>query len=153
MNPGKLPAVYTLVATEYDAWVDSATLSSNILSLNGGESRDINITLNVKNGVNGEQSFIMMATSATGDKSEQPISLDIKKRFAFSFPSLTGGAILNNNNWYLWAIGLINIILVILIVIFAVRIAKSSADEANANNKPAEQPSVQKKQLGKRRSK
>ncbi len=122
-NTGNSTATYSITAASYADWADSATLNMNSVTLNAGESKDIQVTLGVKKDVSGEKSFDIELVSNSQLVAKQPVSVVIEKS-GFSISGITGNVI-GGGSWYLWAIGAINVILVVIIIVVALRVAKS----------------------------
>ena len=95
-------------------------------SLNAGLSQDVIFRFKVNKDVEGDQTFVVNVKSGTLPSATKTVNVPIEKASGgFKFPGLTGGAIINSDNWYLWGIGILNVILVIIIIIVAIRVARS----------------------------
>jgi len=111
---------YTVSATDYSEWADSAELDIDSFALGAGETRDVVFTFNVNKDAQGDKLFNIEVSSGTDLAVKQPVSVTIEK----SGFTMTGFAI-SGDNWYLWGIGALNIILVIIIIVVAIRVARS----------------------------
>lgn len=117
MNSGEKSTTYLLNAAGYAEWATTARVEQSAFTLSSGESREVMITFDVKDDVQGEKTFYIEVLSENELLVNQPVAVPISKK-GFSFPSI------GNSNWHLWAIGALNIILVVFIIIIAVRIAR-----------------------------
>ncbi len=115
-NTGNSLSTYTVNVVGYENWASSAQAAPSTLSISAGETRESTISLNVNNGVEGEQTFTVQLLSGGQVVVQQPVSVEVTKS-AFNFN--LGGS------WYLWAIAIVNIILVVVIIIVAIRVARS----------------------------
>ena len=120
-NTGDSTSIYNLNAIGFESWASSAALDQSLVSLNAGESKDVLVTLNVKDDASGSQTFSVQLSS-NGQTITQPVSVSIAEASKGLF-GITGSTI-SGNNWYIWGIGLLNLILVIVIIVVAVRIAR-----------------------------
>ena len=119
MNSGEKSTTYLLNAAGYADWASTARLEQSTFTLASGESREVMITLDVKDDVEGEKTFYIEVLAENELIVNQPVAVSIVNK-GFKLPSLFEG----NGNWHLWAIGALNVILVIFIIIIAVRIAR-----------------------------
>lgn len=120
-NTGDFTSNYTVNAAQFTEWAESAEVSPKSVSVPAGSSRDVSITLAVKDDVSGEQSFNVEILSGNNLVLTQPVAVIIESPSFFS--SITGKAI-NEDNWYLWGIGAINVILVLAIIFVVVRLLR-----------------------------
>src|SRR3989344_8256766 len=79
MNPASTVGIYTIQATGYDSWADSATVSPNSFSLNGKESEEVTITLDTQDTSVGSQTFTLRTVAGDGTVTEQPIIIELSK--------------------------------------------------------------------------
>ena len=93
------------------AWSSLKSIDPQTLVLNAGESKTVNILLNIDADAEGEKEFTI--TSTSGDKTtEQKVLLSLTKSNATS-------SIIANHlkaNWFIYVIVLVNIILIITII-------------------------------------
>ncbi|MDO8468002.1 MAG: putative S-layer protein [Nanoarchaeota archaeon] len=122
INSGTTQSSISLSADNYQSWADSATLSQTSFVLTPGESKQVTITLAVKDDASGQNSFNIKLIPQGQTLITQPVQVTIEDSGIGS--NFNFGGIITKDNWYLWAIGLINIILVIVIIIVAVRVAR-----------------------------
>lgn len=101
---------FVISASGYESWADLSDISSRLVTLKAGESKDITIKFNVKSTALGKQTFNIEARS--GDKT-QTREVEVNLASAGFF---TG-------NTLIWTIGIINVVLIILIVIVAVKLS------------------------------
>ena len=115
-NLGSAQAVFIVDALDYGSWATLDSISDRTITLNAGESKDIIITLKVKDDISGEQTFKIQSQS--GDKIDsKQIAVEISEG---SWLSSLGDYFGNNST--LWIIGAVNVALVILILILALRV-------------------------------
>lgn len=127
-NTGDKTVNYVLNTAGYSTWADSADLSVTTISLTPGESEVVLVTFDVKNNAFGNQNFNLEVLSGDKLAMTQPVSVFIEKSEGF-FSKITGsvvGGFKNNDNWYLWIIGLVNVVLVLSIIFVAVRMLRKS---------------------------
>ena len=122
INSGTSQSSISLSADNYQSWADSATLSQTSFVLGPGESKQVTITLAVKDDASGQNSFNIKLIPQGQTVITQPVQVTIEDSGIGS--NFNFGGLITKDNWYLWAIGLINIILVIVIIIVAVRVAR-----------------------------
>lgn len=100
----------------YDSWAELSSISDRIVTLNKGESKEVEVKFNVNEDAEGEQTFTI--ESRAGDKIDS-------KEVAVSFAEKSLFSSLKNSfgsKTILWVIGLINLVLIILIIYLAIRI-------------------------------
>jgi hypothetical protein len=115
-------ADFIIGVKNYESWASSADISSRIVTLGSGNSKEVRISFDVKDDADGEESFIIEVSA--GDEFEaREVAVNIKGS-ATGGSRITGSAIGLGDNAYLWIIGIINVILVILIIVVAVRISR-----------------------------
>lgn len=124
-NTGTSTATYTIITSNYDSWADSAELDATTLVLAAGESKDVEITFDVKKDVEGEKTFNLEVSSGNSIIKTQPVAVVIEKASFLS--GLTGNVLggSGQNKWFLWGIGALNVVLVLVIIIVALRVAKN----------------------------
>ncbi|MFH1325681.1 MAG: putative S-layer protein [archaeon] len=121
-NSGTRTANYVLSATGYSLWATSATLDNSSFSLNAGESKDVFVTLNVKEDASGEQKFNVEVVSGNNKiVMTQPVSVMIEGNSGL-FSGLTGNSILGGNGGYFWFVALLNVLLVAGIIYIVIRL-------------------------------
>ena len=117
-NIGKESGTYTIMTTGYSNWASSASVDQSTFTLAKGDSKEILVTLNVKEDVEGNKLFDIEVLTAGEIVKTQSVSVFIEKE-GFSLSNLLDG-----NNAWLWGIGLFNVVLVIIIIIVIVKIAR-----------------------------
>ncbi|MBI4116620.1 putative S-layer protein [Candidatus Pacearchaeota archaeon] len=115
-NTGDKTSEYVVSADGYSAWASSATISNGTFSLNAGESKDVSMTLQIKEGVSGEQKFNINVLSAGAVVTTQPVAITVQS--GGFLDSLVGSSGSGN---FLWIIGALNVLLVLAIIVIAVR--------------------------------
>ena len=122
-NTGISQASYLVNAAGFASWADSANLDPNSFTLNVGASRDVLITLNIRDDASGNQAFELEVISENELLISQPVSVTIKESSAgFLTGRILGG--LGEGNSFLWILGLLNVVLVVVIIVVAVRVMR-----------------------------
>ena len=110
-NTGTSTLTSILSISGNSAWSSLKSIDPQTLTLNAGESKTVNILLNIDADAEGEKEFTI--TSTSGDKiTEQKVALSLTKSNATS-------SIIANHlkaNWFIYVIVLVNIILIITII-------------------------------------
>ncbi|MEK6935714.1 MAG: putative S-layer protein [Nanoarchaeota archaeon] len=110
-NLGTSTLTSILSVSGNSAWSSLKSIDPQTLVLNAGESKTVNILLNIDADAEGEKEFTI--TSTSGDKiTEQKVALSLTKSNATS-------SIIANHlkaNWFIYVIVLVNIILIITII-------------------------------------
>ena len=109
---------FTIEVSGYDTWAEISELPGP-LTLNKDSVGEALLKFDLKRGISGEQTFLVMVYSDNKLITTQPVSVNVEPA---GFLGITGFA--TADNAYLWGIGLLNIILIIIIIIIAVRIAR-----------------------------
>lgn len=120
-NTGDNAATYNLNIAGYAEWASSANTDKNVLTLNAGQSQDVQITFDVKRDVEGTKKFDIEVLSENELVMTQPVSVLIEKQPGFF--GITGDIISEGNAW-LWGIGALNLLLVLIIIIVAIKIIR-----------------------------
>jgi hypothetical protein len=121
-NAGSSQATYTLSLSGYADWANSATADVSTFTLNAEQSREVLVTLAVKDDASGQKSFNLDLVSGTNSVLSQPVTVTIEARKSL-FSGITG-SVIGGNNFYLWGIVLLNVILVVAIIFVAVRLLR-----------------------------
>ncbi|NCO11010.1 hypothetical protein CO038_04265 [Candidatus Pacearchaeota archaeon CG_4_9_14_0_2_um_filter_39_13] len=119
-NIGTQESEFRVSALGFQSWADLESISSEVFTLDSGESKDITITLNVDEDASGTQTFTIQTISGgTVDSRDLEVNFPEKgKGFTgFSIEGLTGSG-------YVWLLVLVNVILIVLIVLVAVRLSR-----------------------------
>jgi len=119
-NLGSNSATFIVDVQDFESWADLDSVSSRVLSMGAGESREITLRFNVDDDADGSESFIIEVSSGT-DIEVREVSVNVGSG---SGSGITGATIGFGDNAYLWIIGIINVILVVLIIVVAVRISR-----------------------------
>jgi len=113
-NLGTTQQTFVIDASGYQSWASLDSLSDRVITLAGGESRSVAVTLNVNKDATGSQEFTLQAT-ANGKTTTQDVAVTLPvSSSGFSLPG----------SGLLWVIGLINVILIVLIIVVAVRVSR-----------------------------
>jgi hypothetical protein len=126
-NAGGL-VTYEIDSSGHNSWGSLTSVEPALIVLGDNERNDnILFTFNVNEDADGEQGFTIEVKSDGQLIASQPVSFTIGEGSGSSggLGTITGGAIVDNDNWYLWGIGALNVILVIIIIVVAIRIARS----------------------------
>lgn len=101
--------------TGYEDWANSVTISQDTLLLKAEDSQEITLTFKTKKGSEGTNTFDIFVKSGFDEViATKSASLEMEKgRF---FPSF------NEENWYIWMIGIFNILLILAIVFVLIRL-------------------------------
>ena len=100
---------FVITSTSFNDWADSSSANPSTIILSAGESKEVLITLKVKDNVEGEKSFNIEVLSEGQVVATQPVSVEVQN------PSF---------NWKLWLIILANVILVVAIILVLLRIIR-----------------------------
>ena len=109
---------FTIEVSGYEIWAELSELPG-LLTINKDSVGEALLKFDLKRGISGEQTFLIMVYSDNELITTQPVSVNVEPA---GFLGITGFA--TADNAYLWGIGLLNIILIIIIIIIAVRIAR-----------------------------
>ncbi len=120
-NEGDKTSDYAVEVKGYSQWASLLEISPSSFTLSPGESQEIEMTFNIKEDAEGDESFSLDVSSEGYLILEQPVEFSIEPMASLS--KLTGGAI-TEDNWHLWGIGVFNIILVVMIIIVSVRLVR-----------------------------
>ena len=112
-------ADFIVDASGFESWASLSSISSRIVSLDAGESKDVTITLKVNDDVSGQNSFVIKAQSGSQVES-RTVSVNVASGSAGGF----SGFSLGGDNTLIWVIGIVNVILIILIIVVAVRLSR-----------------------------
>ena len=118
-NLGKDTMQVSIVPFGYEAWSQLKSVEPSAVTLAGGESKDVSITLTPNEDASGDQRFTIRAASGT-KTSDQEVSVFVQ-------PTSSPVSGLWNSireNWVVWIIVLANIILIVAIIIAAVRLSR-----------------------------
>lgn len=119
-NLDTIKRIYTLSATGYSSWASEANLEKTVLSLNSGASAEFSINLNVKEGIEGYQTFYLESVAEDGTIENFPLEVEIvAEQSSFSLKNLFSG-----DKGITWGIGILNVILIIIIIIVAIKVVK-----------------------------
>jgi len=110
-NTGDSTTTYTLAVVGNSVWSSLVSIDPQVLTLDAGQSRDVNVVLSLDSDITGEKEFTIRALY-DGQTTEQQVSLFISPQ------TVTGSNIVANleANWFIYVIIIINIILIIAII-------------------------------------
>ena len=114
-NTGDVKTTYTVSVFGNSEWSSLNSLDPQTFTLTPGESKDVNIVLNVKPDAQGEKEFTIKA-SYDGQESEQKVALSVISSATQQVP-LTPFIENIRANWFIYLIILVNIILIIAIIL------------------------------------
>jgi len=124
-NNGDKTATYSLETSGFSAWADSANVSESTFSLAPGKSRTVTITVDVKDDVSGAKTLDLEVLSGGELIFTQPVRVTIEGVEPGFLSTITGGVI-NQDNQFLWIVGIVNVVLVLSIITVAVRMMRRS---------------------------
>lgn len=110
-------ATYNINLADYTSWASNAVAEPATLVIGAGQTGEALVTLNVKKGVEGDQTFNVEVSSDDYLPYSQPVQVTIQK-------SLIGGNALGDNPTLTLLIIGIAIVLVIIIIVLAIRVAR-----------------------------
>lgn len=105
---------FAIDVTDFESWAALNSVSSRLVTLAPGASTEVTISLKVKDGISGAQTFNIKAQSADKLTTRQ-VAVNVAGSSGWTLPSL--------GNTGLWIIGIVNVILIILIIVVAVRLS------------------------------
>lgn len=114
-NLGTADTSYNLVTSGTENFASSVSVATPSFTLGAGQSRDVLITLQLKPGASGDNTFDIK-TLYGGNVKDSSVVIPITS----SQSSGLGASI--KQNWVIWLIVLINVVLIIAIIIIAVRV-------------------------------
>lgn len=122
-NTGTSTDLYTVSVSGNTAWSSLSEIDSESVIIPAGESKEVDITLDLDPEAEGEKEFTIKATK-DGVTKEQKVALLITQPAA---PGITGSAIVDHirENGFIYAIVLINLILIIAIILVIRRMVSS----------------------------
>jgi hypothetical protein len=111
-------ASFVVDAAGYDSWATLSSISSRMVTLGAGESKDVTLTFDVNSDAEGQHAFNVIASTGTSEDSKQVVvSLAKASTAGFSLSSLSGSNLI-------WVIAAINLVLLLIIIFVAVRLAR-----------------------------
>ena len=120
-NTGEEETEYSLTASEYSDWASSVQFSEQVITLESGESKEVEISLDSKEGISGDKTFNMEVYADNELIKKQPIQVPVKENK--NFLNLRN---LNLVNILSIAIG---IILIAIIIVLMVKLSKRRKKE------------------------
>jgi len=117
-NLGDEISTFAIDVTGFEEWAELVSLSEEVATLASGESKEITITLNVNEDIEGTQTFVI-ETNSNGNLEVQQVEVNIAESTGFG-----GLGIILKNSGMLWLIGIINIVLIFLVILVAVRLSR-----------------------------
>lgn len=123
-NTGTSTDLYTISVSGNTAWSSLSQIDPESVIIPAGESKEVDIALNLDAEAEGDKEFTIKATK-DGIPTEQKVLLSITKQAATT--GITGSAIIDNikANGFIYAIVLINLILIIAIILVIRRMVSS----------------------------
>jgi uncharacterized membrane protein len=107
-------ATFVIDIKDYEGWATLDSISDQLLTLDAGEEKEVELVFDVSEEATGEESFIVEVTY--GDELEtREVAVNIDEG-GWSFFSL-------ENKGLIWIIGIVNVVLIILIILVAVKIS------------------------------
>jgi uncharacterized membrane protein len=114
-NTGEDTTLYTISVYGNSAWSSLGNIDPSSIIIPAGESKDVDIILNIDEGIEGEKEFTIKAAH-DGETTEQKVALSVNEGAS---SGITGAAISDHikTNGFIYAIVLINLILIIAIIL------------------------------------
>jgi uncharacterized membrane protein len=116
-NLGDSTQMFDLNLASYNSWVESYEISTEYLVVKGGETKEVIITLNLKENIAGMNEFELLLTSENGIET-QPIEVEVLEKKGFL--GITGFSIAEIT----YTSGLTALILIIIIIILALLVTR-----------------------------
>jgi len=117
-NEGSETRSFTLSALDYQSWATLDDIDPETFELDAGETKQVTLTLSVKEDATGPESFTLQANSGSQIETQE-VEVNIAAGTS-GLPSFLSGG----NSQILWIVGIINVVLIILIIVVAVRLAR-----------------------------
>jgi len=118
-NTGTGTANYEVSVTDISEWA-KATIEDADFTLEAGESKVVEIVLDVDNDVEAGEKELTIETTYGGSTNEQKVLLDVEEGFSLGFGSIGSHF---QDNWFIYTVILVDIILIVAIIIAVVRVA------------------------------
>lgn len=112
-NTGNKKTTYTLSVQGNSAWSSLSSIEPSVVTLNPGETKDLEIILNLDDDAEGEKEFSIKA-SYENKTTEQRVA------FAITPTSSVDTEVISNHlkqNWFIYVIILVNVLLLIAIIL------------------------------------
>ncbi|MCU0642355.1 MAG: putative S-layer protein [archaeon] len=119
-NLGSNKTTFILGVNGYDSWATLSSISDRIVTLDGGQSKDVKLVFAVNKDASGEKTFTIESTAGSNKVDSKLVAVNIASSSWFS--SLKSK--FSTKSSLIWIIGIINLILIILIIVVAVKLAK-----------------------------
>ncbi|MFW6027160.1 MAG: putative S-layer protein, partial [Candidatus Woesearchaeota archaeon] len=116
LNTGEDTTQYNLMASDYSEWASSAQFSDQIITLESGESKEIQMELKSNEDISGEKTFNLEIYSGNELIKEQPIQVSVEENKSFLNISQ-----INLVNILIIAIG---VLLIVIILVLLVKLSK-----------------------------
>jgi uncharacterized membrane protein len=113
-NTGSTLASYTLDASGYDSWATLSSVSSRLITLDAGQTKQVTFELVPNKNAAGQQSFVISAMGANAQVTSRQVVVTLGESSGFSF----GGSNL------IWTIAAINLVLLLVIIFVAVKLSR-----------------------------
>ncbi|MCR4327162.1 MAG: putative S-layer protein [Nanoarchaeota archaeon] len=117
-NEDTKSANFILSAEEYNSWANLIEIEPQTFTLEGGESKEVLVTLKLKGDSAGEREFKLVATSNGQTLITKPVLLSVEEGSLFEDIGFKSW------NWQLIGIVALNVILLVVIIIVARRVLK-----------------------------
>jgi uncharacterized membrane protein len=115
-NVGDETETFTISARGFSSWATLEDISVSSITLEPGQTGDVEFTFNVQEDAEGSQSFTIQ-TAAGAKIDAQEVEVNIKSSsegFNFDF----------GDNGIVWVIAIVNLALILLIIVVAVRLSR-----------------------------
>ncbi len=114
VNTGTETKNYAVDVKGFSTWGELKSVSSGVVTLTAGESKDVEIVFTPSESAEGEESFTLELTANEKTQTKEiAVNIEGKAKTTSVF----------GDNKVIWIIGIVNLILIIFIIIVAVRIS------------------------------
>jgi len=123
LNTGSATTTYSVSVFGNSAWSNVVSVNPQIITLEPGQSRTVDITLSVDDEASGNQEFTIKTTYGTNKSKEQRVELSIVDN-GTSTGNLDSVTEHFRKNWFIYVIIIVNLILIIAIIAVIRRITR-----------------------------
>ena len=111
-NTGNTETMYTLSVSGLDDWATLASIDDQVFTVAAGETKEVNIILNLDSDSEGDKEFTIKTTYGESGITEKKVPLSISASNAQLVPFVDNV----KSNWFIYVIILVNVILIIAII-------------------------------------
>ena len=124
LNTGSTTTTYSISVFGNSAWSNIVTVNPQIVTLEPGQSRTVDIILAVDEQASGDQEFTIKTTYGTNKSKEQRVELSVEREGGSSTGNLDSVTEHFRKNWFIYVIIIVNLILIIAIIAVIRRITR-----------------------------